>query len=96
MYITPTHVRRHILRQTDEEILEQDKLIKSEIESGAIPDPAMQAEFGMGGEGGAPIPAAGGGPTGGDALAGAPKDPETPEAPETPAGSKKNPEGGII
>ena len=95
-YYSNDYVRRNILRQTDEEIIEQDKLIKKEIESGAIPDPAMQAEFGMGGEGGAPIPAAGGGPTGGDALASAPKDPVSPEAPDTPAGSKKNPEGGII
>jgi hypothetical protein len=32
-------VRRKILRQTDEEILEQDILIQQEIESGRIPDP---------------------------------------------------------
>ena len=39
-YFSQDYVRRKILRQTDEEILEQDKLIKKEIKDGAIPDPA--------------------------------------------------------
>jgi hypothetical protein len=38
-YFSQDYVRRKILRQTDEEILEQDNLIKKEIESGIIPDP---------------------------------------------------------
>jgi hypothetical protein len=38
-YYSQNYVRRKILRQTDEEILEQDILIKQEIESGRIPDP---------------------------------------------------------
>ena len=38
-YYSQNYVRRKILRQTDEEILEQDILIKQEIESGKIPDP---------------------------------------------------------
>ena len=39
-YYSQDYVRRHILRQTDMEILEQDKLIKDEIKKGIIPDPA--------------------------------------------------------
>ena len=38
-YYSQDYVRRHILRQTDEEILEQDALIKKEIAAGIIPDP---------------------------------------------------------
>ena len=39
-YYSQDYVRRKILRQTDIEILEQDKLIEAEIEAGVIPDPA--------------------------------------------------------
>tara|TARA_B100001769_G_scaffold272000_1_gene265685 strand:+ start:20 stop:913 length:894 start_codon:yes stop_codon:yes gene_type:complete len=39
-YYSQDYVRRKILRQTDMEILEQDKLIEAEIKSGIIPDPA--------------------------------------------------------
>ena len=39
-YFSQDYVRRKILRQTDEEIIEQDRLIKNEISSGIIPDPA--------------------------------------------------------
>ena len=38
-YYSQNYIRSKILRQTDEEILEQDILIKKEIESGRIPDP---------------------------------------------------------
>ena len=38
-YYSQDYVRRKILRQTDEEIIEQDKLIKAEIAAGIIPDP---------------------------------------------------------
>jgi hypothetical protein len=38
-YFSQDYVRRKILRQTDEEILDQDKLIKKEIKDGIIPDP---------------------------------------------------------
>jgi hypothetical protein len=38
-YYSQDYVRRKILRQTDEEIVEQDILIKKEIEEGIIPDP---------------------------------------------------------
>jgi len=38
-YFSQDYIRRKILRQTDVEIIEQDKIIKKEIESGLIPDP---------------------------------------------------------
>ena len=38
-YYSQDYVRRKFLRQTDEEIIEQDKLIAKEIEQGIIPDP---------------------------------------------------------
>jgi hypothetical protein len=41
-YFSQDYVRRKILRQTDVEILEQDVLIKKEIEKGIIPDPYAQ------------------------------------------------------
>jgi len=38
-YYSQDYIRRKILRQTDEEIIEQDILIQKEIENGIIPDP---------------------------------------------------------
>ena len=38
-YYSADYVRRKILRQTDEEIIEQDKLIALEIENGITIDP---------------------------------------------------------
>ena len=38
-YYSQDYIRRKILRQTDEEIIEQDKLIADEIKKGIIPDP---------------------------------------------------------
>jgi hypothetical protein len=38
-YYSQDYIRRHVLRQTDEEILEQDIIIEKEIEMGIIPDP---------------------------------------------------------
>ena len=43
-YFSQDYLRRKILRQTDEEILEQDKLMKQEIADGTIPDPAMMMD----------------------------------------------------
>jgi len=40
-YFSQDYVRRKILRQTDVEILEQDEIIKKEIEDGVIPDPSQ-------------------------------------------------------
>ena len=39
-YYSQDYVRRKILRQTDMEIIEQDKIIAEEIKKGLIPDPA--------------------------------------------------------
>ena len=39
-YYSQDWVRRQVLRQTDEEISEQDELIEKEIKDGVIPDPA--------------------------------------------------------
>ena len=39
-YYSQDYIRRKILRQTDIEILEQDRLIEDEIKKGIIPDPA--------------------------------------------------------
>ena len=38
-YYSQDWIRRQVLRQTDEEILEQDKIIKDEIKKGVIADP---------------------------------------------------------
>jgi hypothetical protein len=63
-YFSQDYIRRKILRQTDEEILEQDKIIKKEIKDGVIPDPSQMAidpatgqpiPSGVGGDLGAPV-----------------------------------------
>ena len=48
-YYSQDYVRRKILRQTDMEILEQDRLIQDEIDRGIIPDPnaPVDPETGM-------------------------------------------------
>jgi hypothetical protein len=43
-YFSQDYLRRKILRQTDEEILEQDKLIEKEIKDGVIPDPSAAVD----------------------------------------------------
>jgi len=43
-YFSQDYVRRKILRQTDIEIIEQDALIKKEIEEGIIPDPSIPVD----------------------------------------------------
>ena len=43
-YFSQDYVRRKILRQTDEEIIEQDKIIKKEIKDGTIPDPSIPVD----------------------------------------------------
>ena len=40
-YFSQDYLRRKVLRQTDQEIIEQDALIKKEIENGVIPDPSQ-------------------------------------------------------
>jgi len=64
-YVSQDWVRRKVLHQTDEEIIEQDKLIAKEIADGTIPDPAtidpatglplMDMEAGGSAELGAPV-----------------------------------------
>jgi len=43
-YYSQDYVRRNILRQTDQEIIEQDEIIKKEIEDGVIPDPTAMVD----------------------------------------------------
>jgi hypothetical protein len=43
-YFSQDYIRRKILRQTDEEILEQDKIIENEIKKGLIPDPSTPVD----------------------------------------------------
>jgi hypothetical protein len=43
-YFSQDYVRRKILRQTDIEIIEQDKLIEKEIKDGVIPDPNIPVD----------------------------------------------------
>ena len=38
-YYSQDYIRRNVLRQTDQEIVEQDEIIKKEINDGIIPDP---------------------------------------------------------
>jgi len=60
-YYSQDYVRRKILRQTDQEIIDQDKKIEYEIENGIIPDPnapppeEMGGDPGMGMDLGAPV-----------------------------------------
>jgi hypothetical protein len=43
-YFSQDYLRRKILRQTDQEIIEEDALIKKEIEKGLIPDPSIPVD----------------------------------------------------
>ena len=82
-YYSQDYLRRNILRQTDEEIVEQDMLIEKEIENGVIPDPnaLVDSEGEMSPETSVPTS-----PTS-DAIQ-APTSPKDPEPPETPAGGE--------
>jgi hypothetical protein len=44
-YFSQDYVRRKLLRQTDEEIIEQDRLIAAEVEAGFYPDPLMMQQL---------------------------------------------------
>ena len=93
-YFSQDYVRRKILRQTDEEIIEQDKMIEKEIADGVIPDPnqpvdpetGMPMDPSMGGDPGA------GGSTGG--MGEVPTEPDLEQqaratkAPEMPKGGE--------
>ena len=45
-YYSQDYVRRKILRQTDQEIVDEDKLMKKEIKDGAYPDPKLMPPIG--------------------------------------------------
>ena len=95
-YYSQDYVRRHILRQTDEEILEQDELIEKEIENGIIPDPNAMVDSATGAALPAGEPAPAPGDTSGGLLGATPQDAEVDETKfETPPASKK-PIGGEI
>lgn len=81
-YYSQDYVRRKILRQTDQEIIDQDKLIKSEIENGVIPDPSI------------PIDPATGQPMAPDAINGASG--QVPIDPSVNEKSMNIPKGGDI
>ena len=79
-YFSQDYLRRKVLRQTDQEIIEQDELIEKEIKTGVIPDPAeMQIDPTTG------QPVAGGGDLGAPVM-----------EPEIDASSVEPPEGGEI
>tara|TARA_B100000674_G_scaffold483880_1_gene488415 strand:- start:606 stop:1502 length:897 start_codon:yes stop_codon:yes gene_type:complete len=85
-YYSNDYVRRKILRQTDIEIMEQDKLIEKEIKDGVIPDPNQMAVDPAIGQ---PMSDAPGDTSGG--LMGA-----TPQAPEVDETKFETPKGGEI
>jgi hypothetical protein len=84
-YYSNDYVRRNILRQSDQEIEEQDKLIEKEIESGLIPDPASMDIDPATGQPMAPVP----GDTSGSVMGATPQSPEIDEKKfETPTGGE--------
>ena len=79
-YFSQDYLRRKVLRQTDQEIIEQDELIEKEIKEGIIADPAeMQIDPATG------QPIAGSGDLGAPVM-----------EPEIDASSVEPPEGGEI
>ena len=101
-YFSQDYLRRKVLRQTDEEIIEQDKIMKKEIEDGVVPDPSIPTDP----ETGMPIEdlmnlqakANGNGDPGGRAEAedsATKANTDTVEL-EAPTGNTSKPKGGII
>ncbi len=81
-YYSADYIRRKVLRQTDQEIIDQDKQIKQEIAKGIIPDPNAPVDPATG----QPIPQTNG-VLGKNTLE--PEvDEEKSEAPETPSGGE--------
>jgi hypothetical protein len=80
-YYSQDYVRRSILKQTDQEIIEQDILIKKEIDAGIIPDPNAPIDPATGMPMDTTVGA--GNPNGGDNINGeagkVPVDPEPPK-----------------
>ena len=96
-YFSQDYVRRKVLRQTDEEILEQDKLIDKEIKDGTIPDPAdmIMDPAGSGGMLPAPIQEPGMEMPGATAAA-TQANTDTVELDANIVKSKSPPKGGVI
>ena len=97
-YYSADYVRRQILRQTDEEIIEQDALIEKEIENGVIPDPNAMMDP-LTGAPEAPNPSLPPPPPGQQSDFGQSPDPiqntSSPKDPEAPALTKRPPSGEI-
>jgi len=85
-YYSQDYVRRKILRQTDQEIIEEDMMIKKEIKDGIIPDPSVPVDP----ETGMPIDSAAGMDLGKPVM-----EPEL-NAPEVDASAIEMPKGGEI
>ncbi len=84
-YFSQDYVRRKILRQTDEEIIEQDKIMEKEIADGIIPDPL------------APVDPETGAPLGEVGAAGDPvMEPDLEGEVVSTSGKKELPKGGEI
>ncbi|NBW57399.1 portal protein [bacterium] len=85
------YVRRKILRQTDQEIVEQDKLMEDEIKSGKIPDPSIPVDPNTG------LPIDTGASDNINGQSGqVPVEPPAPSTPETKDTAIKMPKGGTI
>jgi len=84
-YYSQDYLRRKVLRQTDEEIIEQDKLIEKEIKAGIIPDPA---EIQIDPQNGQPISGEVGGNDLGEPVMEPEIDGSAAEAPELPKGGE--------
>jgi hypothetical protein len=91
-YFSQDYIRRKVLRQTDQEIYEQDMLIQKEIEKGIIPDPNAQIDPNTG----QPLPpgAEAMPPDQGNNINGAMG--KVPVTPEQDASSVEIPKGGVI
>ena len=86
-YFSQDYLRRKVLRQTDEEIIEQDALIEKEIKDGTIPDPSQMVVDPATGQ---PMPGMGGGDLGAPVMEPG-VDATSVESPEV-----KMPKGGEI
>lgn len=89
-YFSQDYLRRKILRQTDQEIVEQNIIMKKEIEDGIIPDPnePIDPQTGM------PISDAGGMTDTGNNISG--ESGKVPVNPEASTSAVEMPKGGII
>ena len=90
-YFSKDYVRRKILRQTDQEIVEEDLKIQKEIESGEIPDPNAPIDP----QTGQPLPPEEGQPTGNNIQSDMGKIPVEPTI-DTSSVEAPKPKGGEI